>query len=233
MEADNEEEEDEPESFLEADLDETDSPVALGVYEYNLLTEEYFESSDVTNNESKIYYYPMSVLEEYIDANDDDTKNYIQITDVDEWDSPELDGWFELVSGEYIPSQDEEPVSGKTYYILDQDMGYEDEEAVVEQEFDGDAFCEDNDISTDWEVDLDEEDYEYWDESEDFDANDNSDNLTISYVAVQPEGDENPVNMAWLVLVDGEYEFTNDKVVEPGTTYYDMVVEDHSSDEEG
>lgn len=71
-----------------------------------------------TNEETQdIYRFPihnLTVSETLFD------KFYVQVSYIavtpSEFDIPTEEGWYELVEGEYVPTQDTTPVEGKTYY---------------------------------------------------------------------------------------------------------------------
>ena len=220
---------DAPPVFEAIYLEEGDNPLVLGAYEYDEVNEEYVLTADQQVDWTKAYYYELNAAIGQSASDDASvTRTYILVDDIGEFDSPAGDGWLELVNGEYIVSSDVDPIPNKDYYILDLDDDYKDEHALLEDEFDGEAYCRDNDINPDWEELLTETDYDLWDESENFGDNENADNFTVTYTPVTPVGDENPINMGWCEYNSEtqDYDFSTDSAVQPGKTYYDMTFTD-------
>ena len=206
-----------------------DNPSSEGWYE--LVNGEYVLSVDTVPNPDKEYYLDVVPYFEsnWLPVVSDPTYNPVDNNEIetgDSGDSPALDGWYELVGGKYVLSTDSEPVAGKAYYVLDVNDDFEDEYDEFASTFDGDAFAKDMDVEETWEDDLDEEDYDIWLEDEVFIEADNVDDYDITYEVAYPAAGSNPMLLGLLEIVDDEYEFTEDEVVEPGKTYYDMVVTD-------
>ena len=207
-----------------------DVPVDEGWYE--LINEVYTLTQDTVPEAEKEYY--LDIIP-YFAATWVPTPldpEYNVVDDIEEDDSPALDGWYELVNDKYVESTDQEPVNGKTYYVLDEEEDFDDEYDEFAQTFDGDAFAADMDLEENWEEDLDEEDYDLWVEDEMFIEADNIDDFEVTYEVVTPDPEDNPSNRGWLEYIDEDYEFTDDEIVKPGKTYYDMIVEDPEEEEE-
>lgn len=203
---------------------ETDNPSALGWYE--LSGDTYRKTSDTSPVTGKDYFVDVAAMLGVREVPMVSDASFIAIESVESYDIPEDMEWYEMADGVYFRSTDRSVVGGKTYYVIDRKDDYEDEYDLFAKTFDGAAFATDNGLDTDFEDDLSTQDWDPWDAAEEFSSNPNIDNYAISYNAVQPTGVENPVNEAWLELIDGEYEFTTDTYVEPGKVYYDVTFSD-------
>jgi len=96
-------------AYVEISHDEIYSPVDEELYEYS--GGSYVLSQDEEVVSSKTYY----IDEDYDDLYEDDGIYYSQVV-LSPTDSPYDMNLFEFVDDEYISSEDESPVSGKTYY---------------------------------------------------------------------------------------------------------------------
>lgn len=209
--------------FVEPEGDE--NPSERGWYE--IVDDEYVLSEDTSIAVDKDYFVDVAALLSVLHENIDDDPEYIQIVDIEVEDSPFDLGWYELVAGAYVESIDENPLPGKTYYILDEDTRpdeYEDEYSLFAEAFNNDDYNRVSGIETDWEDDIDTSDNPNpWDEDDDFSREEDPDGFELDYVAVLPSAGAVPVNEAWCEVVDGDYVLTTDEYAVTGKTYYKMV----------
>lgn len=86
------------------------SPVDEGLYEYR--SNSYEPSTDTSVNTSKTYYE----YDDYDSEDDPEEEPVYEAYDIEADDSPVDLELYELVDGNYVLTEDEEPSGGKTYY---------------------------------------------------------------------------------------------------------------------
>lgn len=125
-------------------------------------------------------------------------------------ENPKAEDWYELISGNYIPTTDTEVVSGKTYYQATK---------VMKWDLLGGVFnLEDR----------------YLEFGEEMPKNPEQDQVflyigdtTYTYETVTPEAGDNPAAKGWYEKVEDNYILTTDTTVVEGKTYYEIDEEEY------
>jgi len=123
-------------------------------------------------------------------------------------DNPAAEGWYVLVDGEYVATEDTGVVRGTTYY---------------RQNFVDEIDAEGNPSEQGY-YEYDEESHTYK-PTEDIDVEDGKSYFSVEYVAVDPATGSDPAAEGWYVLVDGEYTAATDTYAVNGTDYYTEATE--------
>ena len=157
---------------------------------------------------------------------------YTEVTPVTD-DDPKAKGWYELVSGDYVLSQDRAVVSGKTYYTADTVMKWD----ILGGLFDiYDRYLE---FGAEFPIDPDDgrvflymgETVSEFNEVTPAGTENPSDKGWYEFTEVTPAGSEDPSSEGWYEIVDSKFVLTADTTIESGKTYYEgAVTEDRTVD---
>ena len=136
-----------------------------------------------------------------------EAKRYTRVTPV-YGDNPAAEGWYVLVDGSYVATEDSGVVSGTTYYR---------QNFVEEIDAEGDPSAQGY-----YEYDEDTKTYK---PTEDIEVEDGKSYYSVEYLTVDPATGSNPAAEGWYVLADGEYIAATDTYAVSGTDYYAEATE--------